>query len=74
MRWISVTHSSGSDLINVEQLYRITAASASNIVFYSVGSSTPATLAFSNSIERNQILEKFKKILDSLDINRIATQ
>jgi hypothetical protein len=74
MRWISVTHSSGSELINVEQLYRITAVSTSNIAFYPVGSSTPTTLTFASLIERNEILEKFQKILDSLNINRIATQ
>jgi hypothetical protein len=74
MRWIQITHSSGIDLINIEQLHRIAIASTANILFYTTGSASPTTLTFSNPTERNEIFEKFQKILDSININRISAQ
>jgi hypothetical protein len=74
MKWIQVTHTTGTDLINFEQLYRIVASSTTDILFYSAGSTSPTTLTFSTLTERDEIFEKFQKILDSLNINRIAAQ
>lgn len=75
MKWMQINHSSGTDLINVEQLYRIVNSSSSAaIIFYTVGSTSPTTLTFSSLTERNEIFEKFKKVLDSINITRIAAQ
>jgi len=74
MKWIQVTHTAGTDLINVEQLHRIVTSSTANILFYTTGSAAATTLTFSNASERDEVFEKFKKILDSLNINRISPQ
>jgi hypothetical protein len=74
MKWIQVTHTTGTDLINVEQTYRIVTASTANILFYTTGSTSPTTLTFASVIERNEIFEKFQKILDPININRITAQ
>jgi hypothetical protein len=74
MKWIQVTHTTGTDLINVEQTYRIVTASTANILFYTTGATSPTTLTFASVIERNEIFEKFQKILDPININRITAQ
>lgn len=80
MRWIKLTHNSGDDLINVEQVYRITKSdsdvspSTYEIVFYDANSILPISYGFANETIRNQTYTNLEKLLNSIDIDQLANQ
>lgn len=77
MRWIKLTHNTGDDLINVEQVYRITkdlAGGVYEIVFYDANSILPIAYGFSSETIRNQTYTNLEKILNSINIDQLANQ
>lgn len=77
MRWIKLTHNAGDDLINVEQVYRITkdlTGGVYEIVFYDANSILPIAYGFTNEAIRNQTYTNLEKILNSINIDQLANQ
>ena len=77
MRWIKLIHNGGDDLINIEQVYRITrglTGGTYEIVFYDANSILPISYGFANETIRNQTYTNLEKILNSIDIDQLANQ
>ena len=75
MRWIKLTHSTGINYINLEQVYMIDGStSPTDITFYDSNSILPISYTFSTSQEKDQVLSKLASIIDSIDLDLLAPQ
>jgi hypothetical protein len=74
MIYIKLTHVSGIDYINLDQVYRITQTSSTDLTFYDANSILPITYSFSSAQELTATLKKFESIIQSIDITSLATQ
>ncbi len=74
MRWIKLTYDTGSQLINMEQLYRVEQTSSTDLTFYDANSVLPTSYTFSSSDECTETLNKLIQILNAVDIEHLANQ
>lgn len=74
MNWIKLTHVSGSDYINLTQVYRIVQTSATDLTFYDANSILPITYTFSSAQELTFALNKLEAIVNIIDIDALADQ
>jgi hypothetical protein len=74
MRWIKLTHTSGSVYLNLEQVYRYEATSSTEITFYDANSILPTSYTFATPSELNIIIKKLSGLLNIVDIDQLVAQ
>ena len=74
MLFIKITHTGGSEYINITQVYRIVQTSATEITFYDVNSILPITYTFSSAADATSFLAKFDSLSKVIDIDKLAPQ
>jgi hypothetical protein len=74
MRWIKLTHTTGSVNLNLEQVYRYETTSSTEITFYDANSILPTSYTFATSADLNSVIAKLKSVLNVIDIDQLATQ
>lgn len=74
MVWIKLTHSTGADFINLEQVYRIYVTSPTELTFYDANSILPISYTFASSADLTDALSKFESIVRVIDIDNLAPQ
>lgn len=74
MNWIKLTHTTGIDYINLQNVYRITQTASTDIEVYDAGSIPPVTYSFSTAQELTDTLKKLESIVQSIDIDALAAQ
>jgi len=74
MRWIKLTHTTGSIYLNLEQVYRYEATSSTEITFYDANSILPTSYTFASSAALAAVVAKLASISNVIDIDQLATQ
>jgi len=74
MIWIKLTHTSGADYINLEQVYRIFQTAPTDLTFYDANSILPITYSFSSAQETLDVLAKLESLARIIDIDKLAAQ
>jgi hypothetical protein len=74
MVFIKLTHSGGSDYINLDQVYRIYQTSSTELTFYDANSVLPISYTFATSSDLKDALNKFESIVRVIDIDNLAPQ
>jgi hypothetical protein len=74
MRWIKLTHTTGSVNLNLEQVYRYESTSSTEITFYDANSILPTSYSFATAAELTAVMAKLSNILSVIDIDQLATQ
>lgn len=74
MIWIKLTHTTGADYINLEQVYRIFQTSPTDLTFYDANSILPITYSFSTAQETIDVLDKLESLAQIIDIDKLADQ
>jgi hypothetical protein len=69
---IKFTYSGGETIINLDQVSQIKLASSTSISFYMNNSAY--TFSFATADETTEILEKIKKISNTVDLDKLAQQ
>jgi hypothetical protein len=69
---IKFTYSGGETIINLDQVSQIKLASSTSISFYMNNSSY--AFSFATADETTEILEKIKKISNTVDLDKLAQQ
>lgn len=74
MKWIKLTHVSGADYINLEQVYKIVQTAPTVVTIYDANSILPTSYTFTTAQELTATLAKFASIVQIIDIDNLATQ
>ncbi len=74
MKWIKLTHSTGADYINIEQIYKLVQSSPTVITIYDANSILPTSYAFATAQDLTDALAKFSSIVQVIDIDNLAPQ
>lgn len=74
MVWIKLTHATGEEYLNIEQVYKIYESAPTELTFYDANSILPTTYTFASVQEKNDFLQKFESIVRLIDIDKLAPQ
>ena len=74
MAWIKLTHSTGADYLNIDQVYKIVQTAPNDLTFYDANSILPTTYIFSTAADLAENLAKFESITKIIDIDKLAPQ
>jgi hypothetical protein len=74
MAWIKLTHSTGIDYLNTDNIIRFTTPTATSLEIYDMSLASPATYTFLSSDDLKEVTAKLENILKVLDINQLANQ
>lgn len=74
MKWIKLTHVSGADYINLEQVYKIVQTAPTVVTIYDANSILPTSYTFATAQELTSTLAKFASIVQIIDIDNLAAQ
>jgi len=74
MTFIKLTHTTGSDYINLDHIYRIVETAVDEITIYDANSILPISYTFSSAQEQIEVLAKFESIVGIIDIDKLANQ
>lgn len=72
MNFIKFTHTTGTALINLSKIFRIS-GSSTTLSFFS-DATTQTTFTFATSADADRIKNLIEKIIDSIDLNQLADQ
>jgi hypothetical protein len=74
MTWIKITHTGGSEYLNISLVYRVVRTTSTQLTVYDASALLPTSYSFSSSVELDQFLLKFESIFKVIDIDALATQ
>lgn len=74
MTWIELDHTSGSDLINLDKVYKILITSPVEITFYDSNSFLPTSYTFSTPEEAGHFYNNLSKFIKAIPVSKLARQ
>ena len=74
MAWIELDHTLGSDLINLDKVYKILITSPVEITFYDSNNFLPTSYTFSTSNEKDHFYNNLSKCINAIPVSKLARQ
>jgi hypothetical protein len=74
MAWIKISHTAGVVMINMDQVYTVQPVSTDQIQVVDANSIVPASYTFSSQSERDSIFKKMIRILEVIELDKLANQ
>lgn len=74
MAWIELDHTTGSDLINLDRVYKILVTSPVEVTFYDSNSFLPTSYTFSTPEERDHFYNNLMKFINAIPVSKLARQ
>lgn len=74
MAWIKISHTTGVVMINMDQVYTVLPVSTNQIQIIDANSIVPISYTFSSQSERDSIFKKMIRILEVIELDKLANQ